>query len=111
MDVRQPVSERRHHLRLGSYAVICIKDETGKSSWRFVEDISLGGMRIYAERPLDQGDILDMELKAENTGQAFRFKALVAWCDPGVTGRAGLTFVEMEPPMRDWLQTYLGAGG
>ncbi len=100
-------SNRRRFERHGSYAVVRLRDPHGETIWRFVDDISLGGLQVYMERPLALGDQVEMELRTEGSGTVFPFSAKVTWCDPGVLGRAGLSFVTLGPGMREWLERYL----
>lgn len=68
-------------------------------------DISLGGMRLIAERHLDPGQRIDLEFSLESGNQLLRGLGEVRWCREQANGRfaAGLEFVELDDASRRFL--------
>jgi hypothetical protein len=81
---------------------------------RDLQDISPGGARLRVTEPLDQGDTLTVELRDRRSGESFRARGEVRWCETLLAGPAqhhyiGVQFKEHYSPVEIRDKFTLGA--
>ena len=78
---------------------------------RAIHDLSLGGVRIYSDEPLDTGQTLELEFVCPD-GRTLQAAARVAWSrklPPGAAGvyDVGMEFVDLPEADRKTLESVL----
>jgi hypothetical protein len=63
---------------------------------RDLQDISPGGARLRVTEPLTQGDALTVELRDRRSGESFRARGEVRWCETLLSGAAHAHFVGVQ---------------
>lgn len=63
---------------------------------RDLQDISPGGARLRVTEPLTEGDALTVELRDRRSGESFRARGEVRWCETLLSGTAHNHFVGVQ---------------
>ena len=63
---------------------------------RDLQDISPGGARLRVTEPLNEGDTLTVELRDRRSGESFRARGEVRWCETLLSGSAHTHFVGVQ---------------
>lgn len=63
---------------------------------RGLEDISPGGARLRVTEPIPQGDALTVELRDRRSGESFRARGEVRWCETLLAGAAKSHYVGVQ---------------
>jgi hypothetical protein len=63
---------------------------------RDLQDISPGGARLRVTEPLAQGDALTVELRDRRSGESFRARGEVRWCETLLAGAAQSHFIGVQ---------------
>lgn len=64
------MTERRHHRRIPFARAVAVNRSDGRFCLLEAEDISLAGMRLYSERPLEVGERLELNFYVVPRGEA-----------------------------------------
>ena len=119
MEKKEP---RREHPRrvVAGVEIFCFR-AAGESAPQFrvnlgrgLEDISPGGARLRVTEPVSQGDALTVELKDRRSGESFRARGEVRWCETLLSGSSqshyiGVQFKEHYSPVEIRDKFTLGA--
>ena len=101
MDKKEP---RRSHPRrvVAGVELFCFKaaddaePRVRVNLGRDLQDISPGGARLRVTEPLTQGDSLTVELRDRRSGESFRARGEVRWCETHSSGAAHTHFVGVQ---------------
>jgi hypothetical protein len=63
---------------------------------RDLQDISPGGARLRVTEPLSEGDTLTVELRDRRSGESFRARGEVRWCETLLSGAGNNHFVGVQ---------------
>lgn len=63
---------------------------------RDLQDISPGGARLRVTEPLTEGDALTVELRDRRSGESFRARGEVRWCETLLSGTAHSHFIGVQ---------------
>lgn len=70
--------------------------QTRANLGRELEDISPGGARIKVSEPIGEGESLTIELKDRRSGESFRARGEVRWCETLLAGSGQSHFVGVQ---------------
>ncbi|MCG6887282.1 MAG: PilZ domain-containing protein [Proteobacteria bacterium] len=63
------MTERRHHRRIPFARAVAVNRSDGRNCLLEAEDISLAGMRLFSERPLQVGETLELNFYVVPRGE------------------------------------------